>query len=112
VQGAALTFVFVAAIHFKDWPISRLLNHPTMAFLGVLSYSIYLVHFPILHAFKAILYMHQLTASALALVASIGIAWLIYLIVEKPCAQLRRRFVGHGKAEQQHAKDALAGRVY
>ncbi len=90
LQGAALTFVFIAAIEFKEWPVFRVLNVPAVVFLGVLSYSTYLVHFPILHAAKAIL-ASQFTASVLALIASIGTAWLIHLLIEKPCARLRRR---------------------
>jgi peptidoglycan/LPS O-acetylase OafA/YrhL len=93
LQGIALNFIFVAAIQFKDWKVFRLLNTPQIAFLGLLSYSVYLVHFPILNVAKNALSGYPITAAVLALAASIGIAWLMYIVIEKPCARLRRRLI-------------------
>jgi peptidoglycan/LPS O-acetylase OafA/YrhL len=50
VQGVALTLVFIAAIRFHDWPLFRFLNGRRVAFIGTLSYSLYLVHEVLLHA--------------------------------------------------------------
>jgi peptidoglycan/LPS O-acetylase OafA/YrhL len=45
LQGMALIPLFAAAIRFPGWLVFRWLNWRPVAFLGVLSYSLYLVHF-------------------------------------------------------------------
>jgi peptidoglycan/LPS O-acetylase OafA/YrhL len=92
LQGAALTFFFSAAIRFHDRGVFRLLNSRPVAFLGVLSYSLYLLHYGVILEVR-----HSLTSAApaaqaiIALVISVTLAWLIHLIVEQPCARLRKR---------------------
>jgi peptidoglycan/LPS O-acetylase OafA/YrhL len=93
LQGIALNFMFIAAIQFKDWKVFRFLNTRAMAFLGVLSYSLYLVHFPILNVTKVTFSDYPIAGAALALAASVGVAWLMYMVIEKPCARLRRRLI-------------------
>ena len=44
IQGLALTPVFIAAIRFPGWLLFRPLNTRLASFVGVLSYSLYLVH--------------------------------------------------------------------
>jgi peptidoglycan/LPS O-acetylase OafA/YrhL len=61
-----------------------------VSFLGVLSYSLYLVHHVVLDALEPALGAGVLRA-AVALALSVGIAWAIYELIEKPCAQVRRR---------------------
>lgn len=94
LQGAALSFVFVAAIKFKDWLPFRFLNLPYVAFVGVLSYSIYLVHFPILFAFgRSLPSVNGFVIALLSFSATLVVAWLIYRLVEQPCARLRKRLI-------------------
>ena len=50
VEGAALTLVFIAAVRFYDWPPFRVLNSQPLAHLGLLSYSLYLIHDVLLRA--------------------------------------------------------------
>jgi peptidoglycan/LPS O-acetylase OafA/YrhL len=94
LQGAALALVFVAAIRFHSWPPFRVLNFRPVAFIGVLSYSLYLLHYVLL---RAVLQLWPRWPSVLraliSLAASIILAWVIYQLVEKPCARLRRRFM-------------------
>jgi peptidoglycan/LPS O-acetylase OafA/YrhL len=93
IQGAALTFVFIAAIRFKDWPLFRVLNHRLVAFLGVLSYSLYLIHFVVVSAIHLILPEGgYLLRGFLAIAVCLTISWAIYSFVERPFAGLRRRF--------------------
>jgi peptidoglycan/LPS O-acetylase OafA/YrhL len=92
VQGVALTFLFIAALRFHRWPMFRFLNWRPVAFMGVLSYSLYLVHQVLLDAAQALLpRWHALPRAVLALLASLGIAWAIWHWIEKPCARLRAR---------------------
>src|SRR5207247_3038147 len=44
LQGIGLTPLFVSAIRFPEWLPFRVLNAKPVAFAGVLSYSLYLVH--------------------------------------------------------------------
>jgi peptidoglycan/LPS O-acetylase OafA/YrhL len=88
LQGIALIPVFVVAIRYPEWGPCRILNLRLMSFLGVLSYPLYLVHHVVLMVpFAA----PQLARAALAFTTSLGLAWAIHEIVEKPCAGLRRR---------------------
>jgi peptidoglycan/LPS O-acetylase OafA/YrhL len=92
IQGAALTFIFIAAMQFHSWPLFRFLNLKSVAFIGVLSYSLYLIHQVLLYAVGALLpQQHAMVRAVLALFASVCLAWLIHLFIEKPCARLRAR---------------------
>lgn len=92
VQGMALTPLFAAAMRFPKWAVFRLLNWRPLAFLGVLSYSTYLIHFGIITATQNLMprqrpFLVGLTALALTIL----VAWAIYRGVERPCARLRKR---------------------
>jgi len=92
LQGIALTFLFVAAIRFHDTPYFRLLNWRPLVFIGMLSYSLYLLHYAvILEVQRAFSAVHPLLQAVIALAVSLALAWGIYLLVERPCGQLRRR---------------------
>ena len=93
LQGVALTPVFVTAMRFPDWGPMRLLNQRHIAFVGVLSYSLYLVHHVVIYTVHARLpAVHPVAQGALALVVSLAYALLSYRYVEKPFARLRKRF--------------------
>lgn len=92
LQGIALTPLFVAAMRFPRWPVFRLLNWRPLAFLGVLSYSMYLIHYGIIALVTVLLPGSRMAVTGmLSLVITVTVAWLIYLFIEKPCARLRRR---------------------
>ena len=92
LQGAALTVLFVAAIRLHDWPPFRVLNWRPVVFIGVLSYSLYLVHDVLLHAVVQVWTPHHASLGVVvALTLSVMVAWVIYEFVEKPCARLRKR---------------------
>ena len=79
-------------MQFHDWPLFRFLNLKPVAFIGVLSYSLYLIHQVLLHAVEALLpQQHAMFRALLALFISVCVAWLIHLFIEKPCARLRAR---------------------
>jgi peptidoglycan/LPS O-acetylase OafA/YrhL len=91
IQGIALYPVFIVAMRFPTWGLFRLLNNRVAAFIGVLSYSLYLVHHVILLGFRSVLVDRPIACAAAALGASIAVAWAIHLLVEKPSARLRKR---------------------
>ena len=92
LQGIALTPLFIAAITFKEWKISKLLNHPTLKYLGVLSYSFYLVHHTIIEAFRH--YFPDWTImqlASVALVTSLLVSHFLFTAMEKPTSKLRHK---------------------
>lgn len=92
IQGIALAPLFVAAISYPNWGAVRVLNWRPIAFVGVLSYSIYLVHFAaILWTKEWFAELPPLAQMVIALVASLALSYVIYRLVERPCASLRRR---------------------
>jgi peptidoglycan/LPS O-acetylase OafA/YrhL len=91
LQGVALYPLFIAAVRFPTWGPFRILNLRLVAFLGVLSYSLYLVHHVVIDALEMHVPLPAIARGPLALAISIGIAWGIYRVVERPCANLRKR---------------------
>jgi peptidoglycan/LPS O-acetylase OafA/YrhL len=91
LQGIALTPLFIAAVRHPGWYVFRPLNWRPVRFIGNLSYSLYLVHHVALKAVAAHWRLGTVAGALLALVASLGIAWVIHVVVEKPCARLRKR---------------------
>ena len=92
LQGLALAPVMIAAIRFARWPMFRPLNWRPVAFLGVLSYSFYLVHFAVIAAVQKLApALPPVAQGVLALAVSLGVSALIYQYLERPCARLRRR---------------------
>jgi peptidoglycan/LPS O-acetylase OafA/YrhL len=92
LQGAALTVLFIAAIRYPNWWPFRWLNWRPVAFLGVLSYSLYLLHFTVIIGVQGMLRAAPHFVQGLfAFAISLALAWLMYVAVERPCARLRKR---------------------
>jgi peptidoglycan/LPS O-acetylase OafA/YrhL len=93
LQGLSLVPLFVCAVRYPDWAIIRPLNFRPIAFTGVLSYSLYLIHLIVLDGLAANLgtRLQRPVQAVLALAISLMLAWLMYEVVEKPCARLRQR---------------------
>jgi peptidoglycan/LPS O-acetylase OafA/YrhL len=93
LQGFSLIPIFVCAVRYPKWAIIRPLNYRPIAFAGVLSYSLYLIHLIVLNglAWNLGSRMRPSLQAVLALSITLVLAWLMYEIVEKPCARLRQR---------------------
>jgi peptidoglycan/LPS O-acetylase OafA/YrhL len=92
VQGLALTIVFISAIRFWTWTPFRFLNLRPVAFLGVLSYSLYLVHEVLLSAVTRLWpQWPPISRAGTTLCGALILAYTIHLFVERPCARLRKR---------------------
>jgi peptidoglycan/LPS O-acetylase OafA/YrhL len=95
LQGIALTPVFVAAMTFPKWLPFRLLNARPVAFVGVLSYTLYLIHQVALSAlFYWLPSMRATPRAILAFAIAFASAVVVHRLVEVPCARIRKRF-GH-----------------
>jgi peptidoglycan/LPS O-acetylase OafA/YrhL len=97
IQGVALTCVFMCAVRYPHWTVFRFLNWRPVAFIGALSYSLYLVHDVLLRAVRQLWPNHHGGQHAvIALAVSIVVAWTIYALVEKPCMRLRKKIAPQG----------------
>lgn len=90
LQGICLFPLFIAAVRYHDWGPFQLLNLGWVRLVGVLSYSIYLIH-------PVVLWPFQLWGAPTAVTCAVGLAitlaaaYGIYVVVERPAARLRRR---------------------
>jgi peptidoglycan/LPS O-acetylase OafA/YrhL len=110
LQGIALTPIFACAMRFPNWIPFRWLSGKIIRFVGVLSYSLYLVHHVIIEALEHYVAMQPVLRGVVALAASLALSYAIYVVIERPCAKLRKRLshraVPH--AAPQSAPPALA----
>ncbi len=94
LQGLALMPLFHYAITMPDVPVFRPLNWPAVRLIGILSYTIYLVHYVIIRGleFNGIVAQGDPAMIPAAGVLSFLVAFAIYRYVEKPLHALRRTF--------------------
>lgn len=91
LQSLALIPLFIAAIRLHDHWAFRWLNSRPLRFIGVLSYTLYLVHFPILKIVEG-WSGNRFVVGFVAMSISLVIAYVMHVLVEKPLARFRRRF--------------------
>lgn len=103
LQGVTMFSLFIAVVRFPDWIGFRFLNWRSVRFVGVLSFSIYLIHAAILIGiefwcpkllphFASMSHPFQLIVQGIiGCILSLGIASLIYAWLELPCARLRKK---------------------
>ena len=96
ITGVCFFFLVCVVVASRNW-VSRLFSWRPLAALGLMSYSLYLVHHPIL---KALAYLthSRLHASPnqtfllllLALPIVIGVAWVLFMTAERPTLSSRQ----------------------
>jgi len=92
LQGIALTPIFISAVRYPGWLPYRILNLKPVAFFGVLSYVLYLVHQVVLFSLGfQIPNVHGAVRAVLGLALSVLIAVIVHYAVEKPSQNLRKR---------------------
>jgi len=92
LQGIALTPVFVSAIRFPRWAPFRILNARSVAFVGVLSYTLYLVHeIVVIAPYYWLPSVRSTPIAILAFAISFAVAVIVHRLVEMPSARLRKR---------------------
>lgn len=83
----AAAAILVAASVPTSW-VSKLLSTPPLVGIGLISYGVYLWHYPAAHFFRAQLPWYQTWPLVLAF--ALTAATVSYLIVERPLRQYRR----------------------
>jgi peptidoglycan/LPS O-acetylase OafA/YrhL len=91
LQAAALIPLFVVAIRCPTWGPMRILNARIMGFIGLLSYGLYLSHRTVLQVTERWITSDAILLIPVALGISVAFCYGMYVLVEQPCAQLRRR---------------------
>jgi peptidoglycan/LPS O-acetylase OafA/YrhL len=92
VQGLALAPLFVVAMLEPRLGPFRALNLPAVRHIGVLSYSLYLVHHVVIYAVEEQLpQVHAVLRGLLCLALSLALAESVHRLIERPCGRLRRR---------------------
>jgi peptidoglycan/LPS O-acetylase OafA/YrhL len=101
-QAIALIPWFFCAVRYSTWPIFSWLNSRLMRAMGLISYTFYLIHEAAIefaaHYFKPHLWLTMLVGLLLA----VGFSTLMYVLLERRLAALRRRL---------HSKRVRAGRA-
>ncbi|GIF03234.1 acyltransferase family protein [Actinoplanes siamensis] len=84
--AAAVAGTFAIAFLLRNRTVPGLLS-----WLGVVSYSVYLLHMPVLSVVSHLLRGHPTAIGAAFLVATPAVAWAAYHLVERPGQELGRR---------------------
>ncbi|QII08111.1 acyltransferase [Rhodococcoides fascians A25f] len=100
---ACMAPLFWTAIERPDGPITSWLNNKWIKKLGVLSFSIYLFHRLLLALIGDAISFGPI-ADLLSLFATIAVAQVVFLTVEKPCGRLRKRLEGKSRLTDSRNK--------
>lgn len=107
---AALWALLIAALLYLPLKTKFIWSNPVLAFFGVISYSLYLVHFPVLFFGLQLAGKYQASLpdiskpvlSALLLIIATGLSLLTYLLIEKPALNLKQK--GAKRTEPQQGE--------
>lgn len=89
VQYVCLVPIFWFLITRADSTVGRLLNSRAVAYVGVLSYSVYLVHRMAISLVEQVVLV-PVGTDVIAFVATLAVSMMIRVAVERPCERLRR----------------------
>lgn len=97
-QGLGGVFVIIAAL--APGSLAVFLHHKALRALGRISYSLYLIHLPVL--LSAVYLLHPVLPMGVILVsvppASLMAAWIFNRLIEDPSAELGRKLAGKFRA--------------
>lgn len=89
VQYACLFVLFWLVIKFPDGLTGRILNNRWVMHLGLLSFSMYLLHRLVLALIHEVISVEPLV-DLLSLVVTVAAAQLIYIAIERPLGRVRK----------------------
>lgn len=103
MQGMALFVLFAAALHDKGMA-ARLLGSAPLRWIALISYTLYLIHLPAILIFER---YRVPGAALLGIVVAILYSTLMYVAVERPLGEWRRR--RNSKRSAADTQPALQG---
>lgn len=98
IQALGMALVFTAVIRFPHFFLFRWLNWKPVVWLGVVSYSFYLVHRFFILWVDANLHINPWAQAAIAMAGALLAAWAMYRWVETPALQIRQMLSKDGEA--------------
>ena len=87
--GALWSVFILAYMTGRGW-VERLLSTSALRFVGVVSFSVYLLHLPVIALVKHNLTVAAPLQGALAIAGSLGVSAATYLLIERPFLNLGR----------------------
>jgi peptidoglycan/LPS O-acetylase OafA/YrhL len=90
LQGLALAPLLYYVVHYPETHIGRLLNTRVLSYIGVLSYSLYLLHAVVLLQMQRIVH-GAVVIGLLSLAVTIALGVVVRILIEKPAEKLRGR---------------------
>lgn len=90
-QAVCLIPIFMYVILAPDSWLGKVLNSRPLNFIGILSYSIYLLHSIFLHVFEECDSLPRVVEIGLAVILSVGGAYVVHVAVERPITRTRRK---------------------
>ena len=91
IQGIALMPIFFTAVSKNFWPVYRWLETRPLRYLGLISYTFYLVHERALHLASRYVPGAKSVQGLVAFAGTVAFASAMYYLVERHLAVVRRR---------------------
>jgi peptidoglycan/LPS O-acetylase OafA/YrhL len=88
LQALAIAPLLYYVVHCPETRVGKLLNTRVLSYIGVLSYSLYLLHAAVLLQMQRVVH-GRLTVAVLTLPVTIALAVLTRILIEKPAEKLR-----------------------
>lgn len=105
LQGIAMFSVFYCAVRFHEWRGFAWLEWRPVRAMGLISYTFYLVHVPVLELLRKYSELGKWPRAAVGFVLTVAISAAMYFFVERHMAALRRRL--HKKKKPAVVSPAL-----
>jgi peptidoglycan/LPS O-acetylase OafA/YrhL len=112
LQGLSLFVIFSAALQYEG-VVVRLLRSVPLRIVAALSYTLYLIHMPMLALVKHGMGIGDPSARSLMAVGlSVAYAGAMYVVIERPLAERRRRLHGNAaKKRSGQGQQAVSERI-
>ena len=102
LQALAIGPLLYYVIRYPETRIGRLLNTSVLSYIGVLSYSLYLIHAGVLLQIQSLIH-GKVAAGILSLFIAIILAFITRIVIEKPTDRLRSR-LRHRKSNRLYVR--------
>lgn len=102
LQSLALAPMLYYVVHVPETFVGRVLNTRILGRLGILSYSLYLLHATVLLEANRLIHA-RLLAAIVAFVIAVMLAEVTHILIEGPSDRLRKRFAHTEPRSLQHS---------
>jgi peptidoglycan/LPS O-acetylase OafA/YrhL len=107
LQALSLAPMLYYVVHMPETVVGRVLNTRILGRLGILSYSLYLLHATVLLEMNRLLHAKVL-AAIVAFVVAVILSEATHILVERPTERLRKRFAHTEAPRPQHSIEPRA----